>query len=407
MIRLLLPFVSFFSILCGYFVLRPVRDEIGVRAGVENIPWLFTGTFAATLLLVPLFGWAVTRIRRGAIASVVYGLCAAALVATWAGLQAAADVKVYGIALFIGISVINLFLISIFWSVMADSHANADARRRYGLIAIGGTAGAIAGPAITATLVTRVGPMNLLLISAGFWTIAAIAIAFVPRRADVPPQQKIGGGILAGIRLALRSPTMLRVAGIIICYTTVSTILYMSQADIVSATIGNSAERTRYFALVDLTTNIVIVAAQALITSRVLTRLGVQFALMAVPAAIGAGLLALAAAPRLMVIATIYVIHRAGEHSLTRPAREVIFTTASDEERYKAKNFLDTFVYRGNDALVAWAIGAAHGAGAGVVTLALLGTGVAAAWALNGRVLGRNHDASQQSNDQQQQPVAA
>lgn len=398
--RLLLPFVSFFSLLCGYFVLRPVRDEIGVRAGVENIPWLFTGTFVATLLLVPLFGWAVARIRRGAIASVVYGLCAAVLVATWAGLQAAADVTVYGIALFIGISVVNLFLISVFWSVMADSHANADARRRYGLIAIGGTAGAIAGPAITATLVTRVGPMNLLLISAGFWIVAAVAIAFVPRRADAPPQQKIGGGILAGVKLALRSPTMLRVGGIIIGYTTVSTILYMSQADVVSATIGDSAERTRYFALVDLTTNILTVAAQALITSRVLTRLGVQFALMAVPVAMGAGLLALAAAPGLIVVAPIYVIHRAGEHALTRPAREVIFTTVGDEERYKAKNFLDTFVYRGNDALMAWAIAALHGLGAGVASLALLGTGVAAAWAMNGRSLGRQHD-------QQQQPVAA
>lgn len=400
--RLLLPFISFFSILCGYFVLRPVRDEIGVRAGVENIPWLFTGTFAATLLLVPLFGWAVARIRRGAIASFVYGLCAAALIATWAGLRAAEDVTVYGVALFIGISVINLFLTSVFWSVMADAHANADARRRYGLIAIGGTAGAIAGPAITATLVTRIGPMNLLLVSAGFWIVAAVAIAFVPRRADVPRQQKIGGNVFAGIKLALTSPTLLRIAGIIICYTTVSTILYMSQADIIAATIGNSAERTRYFALVDLTTNIVTVAAQALITSRVLTRLGVQFALMAVPVAIGAGLLTLSAVPSLIVIATVYVIHRAGEYSLTRPAREVIFTAVDGEERYKAKNFLDTFIYRGNDALVAWLIGAAHGAGAGVATLGLLGTGVAAAWAINGRILGRKHDAQHQ-----QQPVAA
>lgn len=396
--RIALPFVTFFSVLCGYFVLRPVRDEIGVRAGVEHLPWLFTGTFVATLLLVPLFGWIVSRVRRKAIAAATYALCATLLLATWGGLQSGRIVA-WGVGLFIGISVLNLFLISVFWSLMADAFDPHDARRAYGYIAMGGTAGAIAGPSITAFLAPRIGPMNLLPVSAAFLLIAALLTLFIPRRADTPAQQRIGGNILDGIRLALRSPTLLRVALIIVTYTTISTILYFEQADIVKRAIADSGQRTRYFALLDLANNIITVTLQLLVTSRVLTRLGLRTALSAAPALIGTGLVALAFFPRLALVAVLQVVHRAGEHAFSRPGREVVFTSVAPEERYKAKNFIDTFVYRANDALVAWLIGALHAAGAGIVTIATLGAAVAAGWAANGYALGRNHDASHVNND--------
>jgi AAA family ATP:ADP antiporter len=389
--RIAVPLVTFFSVLCGYFVLRPVRDEIGVRAGVEQLPWLFTATFVATLLLVPLFGWIVSRVRRRVIASSTYALCAVLLLATYGGLQTS-NIIAWGVGLFIGISVLNLFIISVFWSLMADSFDEADARRWYGVIAVGGTAGAIAGPALTAWLAPRIGPMNLLPISAGFLGLAAVLALLIPRRRDAPPEQRIGGSIIAGIQLALRNPSLLRIALIIICYTTISTIIYFEQADIVKAAITDSGKRTRYFALLDLTNNVLTVLVQALITSRVLTRLGLRVALMAHPAMIGTGLVALAIFPRLALVAVLQVIHRVGEHGFTRPGREVVFTTVDPEERYKAKNFLDTFVYRGNDALVAWAIGALHAAGAGISVIAGLGAAVAAGWAANGYALGRKHD---------------
>ena len=215
----------------------------------------------------------------------------------------------------------------------------------------------------------------------------------MPRRADAPPQQKIGGNIFAGIRLALASPTLLRVALIIVGYTTISTILYLEQADIVRKTFADAGERTRFFALLDLTNNTVTVLLQMFVTRHVLTKLGLRTALIAAPALIGTGLLALAAFPRLALIAVLQVIHRAGEHAFTRPGREVIFTVVSPEERYKAKNFIDTFVYRGNDALVAWAIEGLHAAGTGLVGIAAIGAGIAAAWGANNYVLGRNHDA--------------
>ena len=389
--RIAVPLVTFFSVLCGYFVLRPVRDEIGVRAGVEQLPWLFTATFVATLLLVPLFGWIVSRVRRRVIASSTYALCSILLLATYGGLQTSSIVA-WGVGLFIGISVLNLFIISVFWSLMADCFDEADARRWYGVIAVGGTAGAIAGPALTAWLAPRIGPMNLLPISAGFLGLAAVLALLIPRRRDAPPEQRIGGSIIAGIQLALRNPSLLRIALIIICYTTISTIIYFEQADIVKAAITDSGRRTRYFALLDLTNNVLTVLVQALITSRVLTRLGLRVALMAHPAMIGTGLVALAIFPRLALVAVLQVIHRVGEHGFTRPGREVVFTTVDPEERYKAKNFLDTFVYRGNDALVAWAIGALHAAGAGISVIAGLGAAVAAGWAANGYALGRKHD---------------
>lgn len=388
--RAVLPFLTFFSVLCGYFVLRPVRDEIAVRAGVEQIPWLFTGTFAVTLLLVPLFGWIVARVQRRAIAAATYALCSILLILTHGGLQTASIVA-WGVGLFIGISVLNLFVISVFWSLMADSFDEDGARRTYGIIAVGGTAGAIAGPALTAFLAPRIGPVNLLPVSATFLGLAAILSLLIPRRADAPPRQKIGGNVVAGIKLALTNRSLLQVALIIVCYTAVSTILYFEQADIVKQTIAGSGQRTRFFALLDLTNNIVTVTLQALITSRVLTRLGLRFALTAAPALIGTGLSLLAVFPRLALVAVLQVVHRAGEHAFTRPGREVVFTTVTPEERYKAKNFIDTFVYRGNDALVAWLLGAMHTT-AGLAALAFTGIFVTLGWAANGYSLGRKHD---------------
>lgn len=234
--------------------------------------------------------------------------------------------------------------------------------------------------------------MNLLPISATLLGIAAVLSTLVPRRADAPPQQRIGGSILAGIKLTLASKTLLQVALIIVCYTTISTILYFEQADIVKKTFSDSGERTRFFALLDLTNNIITVITQALITRGVLTRFGLRTALTAAPLLIGTGLAALSAFPRLGLIAVLQVIHRVGEHGFTRPGREVLFTVVDPEARYKAKNFIDTFVYRGNDALVAWLIGALHTAGAGIATIAMLGVGVAAGWVANGYSLGRKHD---------------
>ena len=390
--RVVVPFLTFFSVLCGYFMLRPVRDEIGARAGVEHLPWLFTATFVATLLLVPLFGWIVARVPRKAIAAATYALCASLLLISYTAIQTTSNIVAWGAGLFVGLSVLNLFTISVFWSLMADAYTEPEARKMYGIIAVGGTAGAIAGPALTAILAPILGPLNLLPISAGLLGLAAILSTLVPRRADAPPQQRIGGNILAGIRLTLASPTLLRIALIIICYTTVSTLLYFEQADIVKKTFSDSGERTRFFALLDLTNNCVTVFVQALITRGVLTRLGLRTALATAPALIGTGLVALAAFPRLGLIAVLQVIHRVGEQGFTRPGREVIFTTVDPEERYKAKNFIDTFIYRGNDALVSWLVGAMHNVGAGLATIALCGVAVTAGWAANGYTLGRKHD---------------
>lgn len=390
--RIVLPLATFFCVLCGYFVLRPVRDEISVRAGIENLPWLFTATFVATLLLVPLFGWIVSRARRRVIATSTWALCSVLLVVTWLALQRGGNITAWGIGLYVGISVLNLFIISVFWSLMADSYDESEARRRYGIIAAGGTAGAIAGPSLTALLAPAVGPMNLLPISAGFLATAAILSLLIPRRADAAPREKIGGSIFAGIRIALASPTLLRIALIIVGYTTISTILYFEQTDIVKRTIFDSGRRTQFFALLDLATNSLTVIMQLLITSRVLTKLGLRTALSAAPALVGTGLAVLAVFPRLAVIAVVQVIHRVSEHAFTRPGREVIYTAVEAEARYKAKNFIDTFVYRGNDALIAWLIGLLHAAGAGIPTIAGLGVLVAAGWLANGRVLGRQQD---------------
>jgi ATP:ADP antiporter, AAA family len=385
-----LSFTTFFSLLSAYYVLRPLRDEIAVRAGVGKIPWLFTATLAGTLLLIPLFGWLVSRCRRRAIAPLAFAACAVLLLVFHGGLRR--EDAVSAVVFFVFISVFNLFIVSVFWSLMAETWNNAQARRRYGFVAAGGTCGAIAGPSMAALLAERIAPANLLFVSAALMTVAAIAATVIALHAGDGTSRSIGGSILAGLRVALRSRTLLRIALLVICYTTISTILYLEQADIVGRTIRDAGARTRYFALVDLMVNTVTVGAQLLVTSRLMTRFGLALPLTLVPLVLAAGMAVLAAAPELMVVAVLLVIHRSGEFAFTRPAREVLYTGVGAEERFKGKNVIDTLVYRANDAAVAWAIGAMHAAGAATLAIAAAGIAVAAGWAANGFALGRKHD---------------
>jgi AAA family ATP:ADP antiporter len=360
-------FAYFFLLLCAYYILRPVRDALAVEAGARALQWLFTATFLAMLALVPLFGWLCARLPRARLLPAVYGFFALNLL----GFAAHMTPLVF----FVWLSVFNLFAVSVFWSYMADLFDTAQAARLYGAIAAGGSCGAISGPLAAGLLP---GHAAMLLVSAALLALTIPCILMLgrwsrahPRAGDPPPEAPLGGSILAGVRAALGSPFLLAICGYLLCYTALSTALYFQQVAIVKDAVPDMAERTRLFANVDLVVNSLTLALQVLAFSRLTALLSPGWLLAAVPLVSLAGFVWLGATPTLAALIAFGVTRRVGEFAVSKPAREALFTIVPREERYKAKNFIDTVVYRGGDALSGWLLGGVS---------AFLAAGVAAGW---------------------------
>jgi len=350
-------FAYFFLVLCSYYLLRPVRDSLAVETGTRTLQWLFTATFIVMLALVPLFGWLCARLPRTRLLPGVYGFFAANLVFFC--------VRLDGPVFFVWLSVFNLFVVSVFWSFMSDVFTTAQAARLYGTIAAGGSCGAIAGPLIAATLSDRLQTRGLLALSALLLLAAVACIAMLgrwarahPRPGDPPPAQPMGGSVLAGARAALASPFLLAISGYLLCYTVLSTALYFQQVEIVRAALPDAMERTRLFASVDLVVNALTLVVQVFGFARLSLLLGATGMLAAAPLVSIAGFSWLGASPTLLALIAFGVMRRVGEFAISKPAREALFTVVPREARYKAKNFIDTVVYRGGDALSGWVLGA-------------------------------------------------
>jgi ATP:ADP antiporter, AAA family len=397
-------FAYFFCLLCAYYVLRPVREEMGIQGGVQNLAALFSGTFVSMLALVPLFGWASSRWPRAKLLPIVYVFFISHLVGFYFLFHLKVDPPLVAKVFFIWLSVFNLFVVSVFWSFMSDIFRNDQAKRLYGVIAAGGSLGAIAGPAITAALVKHIGIPNLLLISCMFLSIALLCIFNLNRWALRAPQHSaaenrgdaLGGNLLAGIKLALTSRYLLGVCGYILLLSTLGTFLYLEQMRIISATMPSSAERTQLFASVDMVVNGLTLLLQFFVTAQLVLRFGVTFCLMLMPLVSLFAFGALALLPTLAVIIIIGILRRAMEYAVTRPSREVLFTVVSREERYKAKNVIDTVVNRGGDALSSWLNEGIKSLGAGTATIALIAIPLAAGWTGLAYFLGRKQEQSLQ-----------
>ncbi len=394
-------FLYFFSLFCSYYILRPVRDEMGIQGGVDTLHWVFTGTFLVMLAAVPLYGWAVARLPRRRLLPAVYLFFIVNLLVFYGLMRAGIAPAATARAFFIWVSVFNLFVVSVFWSFMADIFSNAQARRLFGFIAAGGSAGAVTGPGLTTWLAPTLGPTNLLLISTIFLMVTLLCIAQLLKAAGTgasptvqaePAEQGAGGGLWAGLRQVLASPYLLGICVYVLLYTTLSTFLYFEQAHIVQAAFADSGERTRLFAVIDLAVNVLTIAAQVFFTARVVAWLGVSGALLLIPLGLALGLLALGAFPGLVVLVVVQVLRRAGNYAIAKPAREMLFTVVEREERYKAKSVIDTLVYRGGDAASAWLYAGLSALGLGLSAIAFIGVPMALVWAYNGLVLGRQQD---------------
>jgi len=407
---LLWSFLYFFCLLGGYYILRPLRDEMGIAGGVRNLQWLFTGTFAAMLLAVPVFGFVAARFPRRRVVPVVYRFFIVNILIFFAAFQITGNDPWVARAFFIWVSIFNLFVVSVFWSFMADLFSSEQGKRLFGFIAAGGTAGALAGPALTAALAVPLGPINLLLVSAlilegavrcirrllaetdgtGAGAASNEAAGRAPHLAE--GDRAMGGDILGGLYQLARSPYLLGLCLYIVLYTTTSTFLYFQQAEIIAANFDDPAERTRVFAVIDLIVNALTLLAQVFVTGRIMSRFGVGVTLGVVPVLTLVGFIALSMTPQMAALVAFQSVRRAANYAVSRPAREVLYTVVSREQKYKSKNVIDTVVYRGGDALSGWAYAGLVGLGLELPAIALVAVPVSGAWLAAAWALGRGHD---------------
>ncbi len=384
---MLWAFAYFFCLLAGYYILRPLRDEMGVAGGVRNLQWLFTATFLVMLAAVPLYGALVARLPRRRFIPLVYHFFAANLAIFWLLLTLDFERQLVARVFFVWVSVFVLFAVSVFWSFMADLFSSEQGKRLYGFIAAGGSAGALAGPALTIGLAGTIGTTNLLLV-AGLLLEAAVLCALRLEGKNESPANKpaLGGGPFDGLLMVWRSPYIAGITLWVALLSIAATFLYFEQARIVAAYSDDPAARTRVFAAIDLAVGLLTIAVQFVATGRLITRFGVGSALALLPVVFAAGFAALAAAPLLAVVVAFTVLQRTANFAISNPAREVLFTVVARDEKYKAKNVIDIVVFRGADAVSSWLPGLL-GLAASALAFAMIP--VALVWAVLALWLGR------------------
>ena len=395
---LLWGFAWFFFLLLSYFILRPVRETLGVEQGISGLKWLFTATFLGMLLAVPLYSALVGRLGRRRLVPFAYRFFIINLLLFWGALSAGGSIRAFAAnSFFVWLSVFNLFAVSIFWSFQADLFSSEQGKRLFGFLAAGGTLGAIFGSIIAAELAPVVGTTDLLLIPAVLLELSLLCVRRLDSHgqalrgeAEASPSEGTGGGLLDGFFATFRSPYLLAIAAYILCNALLGTTVYFQQMEIVGESIQDEAERTAFFARVNLWVQCATVVIQVLVTARLLRAVGVAAALCILPCLYAIGVGALGMVPTLTVLAIVDVVRRSATYAISGPSREVLFTSVTRSEKYKAKSFIDTAVFRGGDALAGHAFNALRGAGVGLVTVMVP---VAALWVWIGYKAGRMHQA--------------
>jgi AAA family ATP:ADP antiporter len=386
---LLWSFAYFFCLLAGYYILRPLRDEMGVAGGVKNLQWPFTATFIVMLAAVPCYSALVARLPRRRFIPLVYHFFVANLAIFWLLLELGADRAVVARVFFVWVSVFNLFAVSVFWSFMADIYRPEQAKRLYGFIAAGGTAGGLAGPAITIALVQTIGTVQLIVVAAVFLEAAVLCATRLEPSEATTRQASIGGGAFDGLAMVVRSPYIGGILLWVALLSIVATFLYFAQAQIVADASSDPAVRTRIFATVDLAVGVLTLALQFVATGKLIERFGVGPALALVPLVFVGGFAILGATPVLAVVIAFQALQRTANFAISNPAREVLFTVLARDEKYKAKNVIDTLGARGADAVGGWLVTGLRELGMHARELSMAAIGFAAVGFVLSVALGR------------------
>ncbi|KFE56805.1 NTP/NDP exchange transporter [Pseudomonas syringae] len=394
-------FGLFFCLFTGYFMLRPIREAMGIQGGVENLQWLFTATFVVMLIAIPLFGWLNSRVPREQFVDWVFGFFIVNLL-LFALTFAVHDDSVWLARLFyVWISVYNLFVVSVAWSLMADVFDADQAKRLFAFIAAGASVGGLVGPLISALSINQLGQAGLTLVSALLLFAALYLKRYLmnwrarggagrPGAAPTEsPRKPVAGNPFSGLGRVLRSSYLLAMCLFVLLLATASTFLYFEQARLVAERFPSRELQVSVFGLIDFAVQAGALVAQLFITGRIAQRFGVGSLLAIVPALVCLGFIGLALAPSFAMLAGLMIIRRIGEYAFIRPGREMLFAPLDAETKYKAKNFIDTVVYRGGDAISGWAKSLLDTLGQSAVLVAVVGAICAALWTLVGWYLGR------------------
>jgi AAA family ATP:ADP antiporter len=389
---------TFAALLASYSAFRPVRDALILDGDPENLPWLFLGAFAAVSVASPVWSRLLAhRPPRSFVPRAFHAFAACALAFGWIVHAGLAPLAV-GRAFYIWAAVFNMFVVSVFWSLLADLLGPGTARKLYGPIAAGGTVGTLVGPFLTGLLVETIGVGGVLVMSAVLLELAVIGVyrlrwlaERLPVAPDEPPpapDEPAGGGAFTGIAHVVRSPYLAAIVGYVLCTACAATFMYLEQARLVHAGFADRMARTNYFAGIDLWTAIVTLVLQTLVAGAALRRFGPGIVLAVLPLVQVVGISVLALAPSLSTLAVLMVIGKSATHGLTRPARELLFTVVSRDDKYRAKHAIDTIGYRLGDLASSWLHKGliAIGAGTGILVGAVVP--LAALWLTFATILG-------------------
>jgi AAA family ATP:ADP antiporter len=401
---------SFFLLFGSYSVIKPVRDAMGTVYGMSHIQELFTGTFLASIVIAPVYSWLASRIRLTRFLPGVYAVVAASILFfyalfAWSGQQ---QDRWVAAGFYVWISTFNILIISVFWSFMADLFTRPQAKRLFGLIAAGATLGGIAGPAIATGLAKSIGNGGLMLVAAGGFACAAGLVGtLAAMRRPTPPSEEVSGSggasagtlrrplagkPLDGFRLLLRSPYLLLISAFLLLMTWISTIVYIQLGDLISHAFPDREARTQAYASIDLIVNSLALGVQVFGTGRFISQFGATAGLLLNPIVMVIAFLAIMFSPVLLVLGGVQILRRVAEYAVAKPTREMLFTVVDQESKYKAKNVIDTVIYRFGDLSSAWVGSFIHPYG--VVGLAVFGGVVTAVWIPVAYLLGRRYESA-------------
>jgi AAA family ATP:ADP antiporter len=391
----------FFCILTALMVLRPAREALGMESGLDTVRWLFIGTALVTLAVNPVFGLLVSRFRRFTFVAATYLFFAVSLFIFYLLLTLAPEStgQTSGRVFYVWYSVFNLFNTMVFWATMADHYSLEQSKRLFGTVAVGGTLGAVFGPWLASMLAQPFGTANLILVSIVFLLLAVAAARSVFYFSERQPTEVavenrinrdavIGGSAWAGLKAAVQSPYLLGICVYVLILAVVATFLYFTRLAMVAAVGDDTDLRTTLFAQIDMITQLSTLFLQLIVTGHLMKRLGVPITLALLPLTVALGMIGLAIAGSLAALVVFEAVFRAVQRAIMRPARETLFTVVSSEEKYKAKAFIDTFVYRGGDVVGAWAESLIGRLGMGLLALSAVTIPLAVLWAGLGIWLG-------------------
>ena len=408
----LLAFSCNFLVLGSYYILRPVRDTIATVFGTDQLQLLFTGTFIGTLIASPIYAWLAARVRLNRLLPGVFWFWLLNVLLFQVLFRMAPGNRWIGGAYYVWFSVVNLFMISVFWTLMSDLFSAPQATRLFALIAAGGSLGAIAGPLLIRFAVHATGLGGLLLIAAaGFLMVIILVHLLMREKAQLLAHggggqrttldHDLAGGALDGFRALLRSAFSRRQSAFLLLMTWVNTVAYFLQTDLVSQAFSGVANRAVAIADISLVVNILAAIILLFGMGRFVNRFGVTAGLILNPVIMVVAFVALALSPTLLMIQALQVIRQVSQYAVARPAREICFTVVPQADRYKTKNVIDTVVYRFGDLSAAWMEAGLRAAGLRVLGSAVAGFGISIVWGAGALLLGSRYERLRA----QQQPV--